>query len=78
VRLEANRVVSAVEPEGCQAAGVSLGTPRSDVLRLLGEPDAFCWVYSWSPSGGFFRARAVCFVSGKVRDVIEEWVRLPT
>jgi inner membrane protein len=62
---------------------VSLGDSIADVREHLGEPfravgDAEdpCWVYSRSPSNGYFRARAVCFVDGRVSQIVRRWVRL--
>jgi inner membrane protein len=62
---------------------VSLGDSIADVREHLGEPflavgDAQdrCWVYSRSPSNGYFRARAVCFADGRVSQIVRRWVRL--
>jgi hypothetical protein len=38
-------------------------------------PEAYCWMYSRNPSGGYYRARAVCFENDRVAEVIRRWVR---
>jgi hypothetical protein len=59
---------------------LSFGHSISDVRTRLGEPfrsvgsdDRPCWIYSRSPSNGYFRARAVCFADGKVSQIVRRW-----
>lgn len=64
-------------------AAVTPGQTEQEVRARLGapfreipfEPDSSCWAYSRSRSGGFFRVRAVCFVDGRVDEVVRRWVR---
>ena len=35
-----------------------------------------CWLYSRSPDGGYFRARAVCLTNGRVTNVVRRLLRL--
>jgi inner membrane protein len=64
--------------ERCERAGVHVGMPVADVTRMFGPPVGMCWSYSRSPSRSYFRARVVCFESGKVFDVMRRWERGPT
>jgi inner membrane protein len=73
VRFEADAVVAAFDREACRAAGIVAGTPIGDVRQRLGAAHEACWRYSWSPHGGHYRARDVCFVDARVDTVIREW-----
>jgi inner membrane protein len=62
--------------------GVSMGDTEEHVRARLGEPfrelgpaGRGCWLYSRSPSSGYFRARAVCFADGRVSQVVRRWFR---
>lgn len=62
--------------------GVSMGDTEEHVRARLGEPfrelgpaGRGCWLYSRSPSSGYFRARAVCFANGRVSQVVRRWFR---
>lgn len=59
----------------CQKAGVRVGMPLNEVKDLLGSPAGMCWSYTRGRSGAYYRARVVCFQSGKVFDVMRRWER---
>jgi inner membrane protein len=80
VFIEAGRV--ATEPRAlprhvaaCEQAGVRVGMPGTEVTRLLGAPVGICWSFSRSPTRAYYRARVVCFESGRVIDVMHRWER---
>jgi inner membrane protein len=75
VRVESDLVADAQPVDLCRARGVQRGVPRAEAMRTLGVPEAYCWVYSRNPSGGYYRARAVCFENDRVAEVIRRWVR---
>jgi inner membrane protein len=61
---------------------VNMGDTAEHVRARLGEPlrefgptASTCWLYSRSPSRGYFRARAVCFANGRVTQVVRRWFR---
>jgi inner membrane protein len=64
--LKAGVVHDAHDPDICKSRGIVEGTPKDDVLRILGPPSESCLEYSESPSRGRFRMRMVCFLRGKV------------
>ena len=49
-----------------------LGPPLR-VVPFRGRDE--CWLYSASPDNGYFRARAVCFESGRVSAIVRRFVR---
>jgi hypothetical protein len=49
---------------------------RDAVVRALGPPDGACAIYSRSPSHRYFRARGVCFESGKVIEIHRMWTTM--
>ena len=58
--------------------GASIGNVRArlgEPFLEIGAAEHPCWVYSRSPSNGVFRARAVCFVDGRVDEVVRRWVK---
>ena len=62
---------------------LSIGDSAGYVRERLGEPYREigpearpCWVYSRSPSNSYFRARAVCFVDGRVATIVRRWFKL--
>lgn len=73
IRFEEGVVVSALSPDGCRKSGITPGMSLSDVHQRLGSPADRCWQYSWSPGGGRFRLRAVCFLNGRVAALIRQW-----
>lgn len=75
VQLEEDTVVARNPPDLCERRGIILDASKSDVLRILGEPPETCWAYSRSPGARFHRARAVCFVNGRVSGVLRRWMR---
>jgi len=64
--LKAGIVHDAHDPDICRSRGIVEGTPKAEMLRILGTPTESCLEYSESPSRGRFRMRMVCFLSGKV------------
>lgn len=78
VRIENGRVSAAEPQDGCTARQIASGmakAPALDALGALGVPREHCWLYSRSPEGGYFRARAVCFDRGAVSAVVRRWLR---
>jgi len=59
----------------CERAGIREGMPVESVVDRLGSPIGMCWSYTRSPSRAYYRARVVCFESGKVFDVMRRWER---
>ena len=75
VQVKEDTVVARNPPDVCEQRGIRLDVLKSDVLRILGEPGETCWAYSRSPGARFHRARAVCFVDGRVSGVLRGWRR---
>lgn len=75
VRVDKGTVMSARPPEACRQRGIEPGASREAVLQALGTPVEWCWSYSRSPSGGTYRARAVCFANDRVTGVVRRWFR---
>ena len=75
VGLTGNAVERAEPAEACRRRGIRPDVDRAIVEKTLGAPDGSCWTYSQRPGGGFFRARGVCFVAGRVDEVVRRWVR---
>jgi hypothetical protein len=75
VRFESGVVVRALDLDACRKAGIETGMSTIDVDQRLGTPSESCWEYSWSPRGGFFRTKIVCFLNGSVTAMIREWQR---
>ena len=75
VGLNRGVVERANPPDACARRGVRPGLSRQDVIDAVGQPESSCWPYSQSGTGGFFSARGVCFVDGRVDEVIRRWVR---
>jgi len=75
VTLKDGAVVSAKRPDACGSLGVQPATSRADAERRLTPPAEVCWLYTRSRTGGYYRAREVCFTEGKVADVIRQWHR---
>jgi hypothetical protein len=75
VRIESGRVSTAEPHDGCTARQIASGMAKAPALEALGVPSEHCWLYSRSPDGGYFRARAVCFDSGAVSAVVRRWLR---
>jgi inner membrane protein len=75
VTLKDGAVVSAKRPDACGTLGVQPATSRADAERRLTPPTEVCWLYTRSRTGGYYRAREVCFTEGKVADVIRQWHR---
>jgi hypothetical protein len=67
--LRAGLVEQTAIADLCRERGIMEGTPKSEVLRILGQPTESCAGYSESPSRGRFRLRMVCFLNGKVEMV---------
>lgn len=80
VNLESNAVVARAlgQPDAapCRTRGIHAGMTRDAVVRALGPPDGTCAIYSRSPSGGYFRARGLCFKGGKVVEVHRLWTKM--
>jgi len=74
VRVEADLVTDAFPADLCRARGVQPKAPRRAV-EVLGVPSLDCWFYSRSPDDGYFRARAVCFDSDRVAEIVHRWMR---
>ena len=75
VRIENGRVTEAQPADACMTRMIEVGAPKDPALAALGAPVEHCWVYSRSPHGGYFRARAVCFNRGVVGAVVRRWMR---
>lgn len=75
VQVKEDIVVARNPPDACERRGIMLDMSKSDVLRILGEPPETCWAYSHSQRARFHRARAVCFVNGRVSGVLRGWRR---
>lgn len=75
VGLNGGTVERTNPPDRCQRRGVRVGLPRRAVIDAVGQPENSCWAYSQSRNGGFFSARGVCFVNGRVDEVIRRWDR---
>lgn len=75
IRVEGNSVVAAQPGDPCSARGIRPGMSRAAVEQALGAPRDTCWLFSRSPDGGYFRARAVCFTDGRVAGVFRRWLR---
>jgi inner membrane protein len=75
VQVMEDTVVARNPPDVCEQRGIRLDLAKSEVLRVLGEPAETCWAYSRSPGARFYRARAVCFVNGRVSGVLRRWTR---
>lgn len=75
VGLNRGVVERANPPDACARRGVHAGLSRQAVIDAIGQPESWCWPYSQSRNGGFFSARGVCFVDGRVDEVIRRWVR---
>ena len=75
IRVDGDIVGFASPPEACQRRGIRPTVARKIVLETLGAPDSTCWVYSRSRTDGFFRARGVCFIDGRVDETISRWIR---
>jgi inner membrane protein len=73
VRFERGAVLEALGAEPCREIGIRNGMTPAAVMERLGPPPEQCWEYSWSPSGGHHRARAVCMSYGKVIVVMRRW-----
>ena len=74
VRFEDDRVTESFRPAACEARGVHVGQPKTDVERLLGPPSDTCWAYSKAPPRRPFRLRLVCFHGPTVEMVARRWV----
>jgi hypothetical protein len=59
----------------CEQAGVHAGMTSTEVARVLGTPVGTCWSFTRSPTHAYYRARVVCFESGRVTDVMHRWER---
>ena len=75
VGLSGGIVERANPPDACVQRGVRAGLSRQVVIERVGQPESSCWAYSQSRNGGFFSARGVCFVNGRVDEVIRRWDR---
>jgi inner membrane protein len=75
VRIESQAVAEAQPMNPCGTRGIRVGTPRDDVLRVLGTPQQNCWMYTRSPDASYYRMRAVCFEGDRVAVVIRRWVK---
>ncbi len=75
VFIEDDRVVDVRDAQACQARGVEVGQAASAARAILGDANQTCWQYSRSPSGQYYRLRAVCFAEGAVTDIMRFWLR---
>ncbi len=73
IRLQADRVVSAYEPDRCASRSILAGLTRLKLQQRLGLPQESCWQYSWSPAGRAHRLRLVCFTNGTTHLVVRKW-----
>jgi inner membrane protein len=73
VVVEAGVVSGAQPADLCRAKGVYPGAAGTTVAAL-GVPVRHCWWYSRSPSGGYYRARIVCFEKQRVTQIIRRWM----
>jgi inner membrane protein len=73
VRFKNGVVVKALDLDACRKAGIATGMSTIDVDQRLGAPSESCSQYSWSPRGAYFRMKMVCFLNGRVTEVIREW-----
>src|SRR5262245_39450345 len=74
VHFEHDRVTESFRPAACEARGVHVGQPKTDVQRLLGPPSDTGWAYSKAPPRRPFRLRLVCFHGATVEMVARRWV----
>ena len=74
VVVEVGVVSGAQPPDLCRARGVYPGAPGT-MVAALGVPVRHCWWYSRSPSGGYYRARIVCFEKQRVAQIVRRWMR---
>ena len=74
VRFEQDRVTESFRPAACEARGIHVGQPKTDVERLLGPPSDTCWAYTKGPPRRPFRLRLVCFHGPTVEMVARRWV----
>jgi inner membrane protein len=75
VRIERDAVMSARPSEVCRQRGIEPAVSRATVLQALGGPAEVCWMYSRSPAGRYYRARAVCFANDRVTGLFRGWYR---
>jgi inner membrane protein len=73
VNFENGLVVGTLDRPACSSLGVEKGISRDEVRRLLGPPPQSCWRYTWSPRGGRYRMRMVCFSGTTVQAVFRRW-----
>jgi inner membrane protein len=71
--IDAGRIVHAGEAGPCGERGISPGQPADTALAVLGEPQMVCWMYTRSPGHRPYRLRGVCFVDGRVLEVMRFW-----
>jgi len=75
VGLSRGAVERAHPPDACAGRGVHVGLSRQALIDAVGQPESSCWAYSQSRNGGFFTARGVCFINGRVDEKIRRWDR---
>jgi inner membrane protein len=73
VLFRADALRMALDPDACEARGITAGVTRDVVRAQLGTPSDTCWQYSRSPSRSTFRERLVCFSGNVVEDVVKQW-----
>jgi inner membrane protein len=75
IRIDQGVVGGGFPANACGSRGIVAKLSRERVVEILGAPDGNCWVYSRPPTGGFFRARGVCFDQGRVDQIVRRWIR---
>lgn len=71
--IDAGRIVHAGEGAPCRDRGVFPGQSAEAAAAVLGKPQMVCWMYTRSPGHRPYRLRAVCFVDGRVFEVMRFW-----
>jgi inner membrane protein len=73
ITLEAGAVATTFDRDACRKRGVERGQSYADAERVLGAPPESCWRYTRSPGNRHHRLRMVCFLNGRVENVVRQW-----
>jgi inner membrane protein len=71
--FDGDSLIAALAQAPCAKRGIQPGISTNAVERLLGEPSQSCWSYTSSPGNRRYRIRAVCFVGGRVDEIVRRW-----
>jgi inner membrane protein len=71
--FEDGALTSAQAGGPCATRGIERGMSPQRVEQLLGIPAESCWSYTWSPRNRHYRVRVVCFVGGRVDEIVRHW-----